>query len=109
MGVETSLVQAGAPVQAGSPPPVAVAVLTLGLTAVASIVMGTVTTMLPIAAPAAMLQPARVLVPAMTVPGHVNVPPVAVGTPLKVIPVGKTSVSAIGAVVAAPDTAMVIL
>jgi hypothetical protein len=106
IGVETVLVHAGAAVHAGSPPPVAVAVFTLGLAAVPSMATGTVTTMLPMAAPAAMVQPAKLL-PVVGQP--VIVPPVIVGAPVNVIPVGKRSVRLIGAVVAAIVTAILIL
>ena len=63
IGVETVSEHAGAvPVHSGSPPPLAVTVLALGLTTVApSIVTGTEITMLPMPALVAMVQPAKVL------------------------------------------------
>ena len=107
------------PVHKGSPPPATVAVLTLGLTTLApSIVTGTLMTMLPMPAPVAMAQPAKVL----PVVGHsvrlAGVTPALVVLPapvkmtgalVRVMPTGKTSVRLIGAVVALPATAIVIL
>ena len=108
MGVDTVLVQAGAmPVHAGSPPPLTVAVLLLGLTAVAATVTGTVMTMLPIAEPAAIEQPVKLVAPG---PGQpLKVPPVIPIAPLVVIPVGKLSATLIAAVVALLATDMVIV
>jgi hypothetical protein len=101
------LVHAGAPVHAGSPPPVAVTVLILGLTAAPSMVTGTLMTVLPMGLPVAMVQPASVFEPMMV--GATQVIPVAVGNAVSVMPVGKRSVSVIGAVVAATETAMLIV
>ena len=50
----------------GSPPPVAVTEFTLGLAAAAVTVTGTVMTILPTAAPAAIEQPFKELLPEMT-------------------------------------------
>jgi hypothetical protein len=107
IGVDTVLVHAGAPVHAGSPPPVAVTVLILGLTAAPSMVTGTLMTVLPMGLPVAMVQPASVFEPMMV--GATQVIPVAVGNAVSVMPVGKRSVSVIGAVVAATETAMLIV
>jgi hypothetical protein len=109
-GVVTVLVQAGAaPVHSGSPPPLAVTLLTAEGTAAAATSTGTVMTMLPIAAPVAMVQPAKVFAPTRLGAAHVKEPPVAVGTPLNVMPVGKMSDKLIGAVVALAATAMVMM
>lgn len=109
-GLETLPVQAGAvPVQSGSPPPVTVAVLSKGPTAVAPIATGTVMTMLPMAAPAAIVQPARVLAPIVVGAIQVIAPPVAVGNALNVTPAGKMSASVMAAKVALPATLMLIL
>ncbi len=86
-----------ATVQAGSPPPLTLAVLVMlvppmvGLT-----VIGTVTTM-GLVAPAAIEQPVRLADPIAGQP--LNVPPVAVGAARKVMPAGSASVRAIAAVV----------
>jgi hypothetical protein len=109
-GVLTVAEQAGAvPVHSGSPPPVAVTAFTPGLVAGAAMVIGTVITMLPIATPVAMLQPASVLAPTMVGAAHVITAPVAVGKALSFMPVGNTSASVIGAVVALPATLMVMV
>jgi hypothetical protein len=110
-GVLTVSEQAGAvPVHSGSPPPEAVTVFTPGLVAGAVILIGTVITMLPIAAPVAMEQPANELPPATEGATQVIAPPVA-DTPgaLMAMPVGKTSANVIGAVVALPATLIVIV
>lgn len=107
-GVLTLPVQAGAvPVHSGSPPPVTVALLTLGLAAVNATLTGTVITILPVAAPAAIEQPARLVAPDAGQP--LNVPPVAVIVPLVVIPVGKASAMVVAAVVGPFATAMVMV
>ena len=103
-GVVTDPVQLAPAGQVGSPPPVAVTVLTLGETAVEPTETGTVMTILPIAAPGAIEQPARLDAPALGQP--LKTPPVAVILPLVVIPVGSTSASEIAAVVALLATAM---
>jgi hypothetical protein len=107
-GVVTVLVQAGAaPVHRGSPPPATVTALTADGVAEAATSTGTVMTMLPMAAPVAMVQPARLL-PLLGQP--LSVPPVAdIAVAFNVIPVGNMSDSVIGAVVALPDTAMVMM
>jgi hypothetical protein len=106
-GVLTVPVQAGAvPVHNGSPPPVTVAVLTLGLTAVEATLTGTVITIGP-TAPGAIVQPAKLVV----LEHPVSVPPVAaILAATVVIPAGNTSVKVIaGAVVGPFATAMVIV
>ena len=98
-------VHAGAePVHSGSPPPVAVAVL-VAVVAVDATFTGTVITMGPKVL-AAIEQPVK-LPPADGQP--VMVPPVAVGTPLKVMPVGKASAKVMAAVVGPFVTAMVMV
>jgi hypothetical protein len=120
IGVETVSEHAGAvPVHNGSPPPLAVTVLALGLTTVApSIVTGTEITMLPMPALVAMVQPAKVLPVAgqpvrlaSVTPALVVLPaPVRMtGTLVKVMPAGNTSANVIGALVALTATAMTIL
>jgi hypothetical protein len=96
IGVLVVPVQAGAvPVHNGSPPPIAVALLTLGLTAVAATLTGTVITIGP-AAPVATVQPAKLVV----LEHPLSVPPVAVMLAATVVmPTGKASVKVIGAVV----------
>jgi hypothetical protein len=75
--------------------------------ALAATLTGTVMTMLPTAAPVAMTQLLMFNAPA---PGQpLNVPPVAVIAPLVVMPVGSVSARVIGAVVAAPLTAIVMV
>ena len=106
-GVVTVPVQAGAPVHRGSPPPVAVALLVLGLAVAAPTVTGTVITMLPVAAPAAIEQPVVLVAPAAGQP--LKVPPVAVINPLVTMPVGKLSANVIAAVVGPLATAMLML
>ena len=98
-------VQAGAlPVHSGSPPPVAVAVL-VAVLAVEATFTGTVITMGP-DVPAAIEQPVT-LTPVAGQP--VMVPPVAVGVPLKVMPVGSASANVIAAVVGPFATAMLMV
>jgi hypothetical protein len=106
-GVVTVLVQLAPAGQLGSPPPVTVAVLALGLAAEAATVTGTVTTMLPVAAPAAIEQPAKLVAPEAGQP--LIVPPVAVIAPLVVMPLGKVSAIVIAAVVGPFATAIVIV
>ena len=104
-GVVTVLVQFAPAGQLGSPPPVAVAVLLLGLTAVAATVTGTVITIGPPVGDA-IEHPAKLVV----LEQPVNVPPVAVifaGT--VVMPVGNASLNVIGAVVGPFATATVIV
>jgi hypothetical protein len=108
-GVDTLPVQAGAvPVHSGSPPPVSVAVLFNGPSAAALMATGTVMTMLPMTAPAAIVQPARVLAPIAVGAMQVIAPPVAVGNALSVTPAGKTSASVMLDKVALPATLMLI-
>ena len=106
-GVVTVLVQFAPAGQLGSPPPVTVAVLALGLAAEAATVTGTVTTMLPVAAPAAIEQPVRLVAPEAGQP--LKVPPVALIAPLVVMPLGKVSAIVIAAVVGPFATAIVIV
>ena len=107
-GVVVVPVQAGAvPVHSGSPPPVAVAVLVLGLTVEAATVTGTVITMLPVTAPAAIEQPARLVAPLAGQP--LKVPPVALIAPLVVMPAGRASAMVMAAVVGPLATAIVIV
>lgn len=106
-GVVTVLVQFAPAGHDGSPPPVTVAVLLLGLAAEAATVTGTVTTMLPVAAPAAIEQPAKLVAPDAGQP--LMVPPVAVIAPLVLMPAGKVSAIVIAAVVGPFATAIVIL
>ena len=107
-GVVTVPVQAGAvPVHAGSPPPVAVALLVLGLAAVAATLTGTVITILPFAAPAAIEQPVKLVAPAAGQP--LSVPPVAVIAPLVVMPAGSASAKVMAAVVGPLVTAIVMV
>ena len=104
-GVVTVLVQFAPAGHSGSPPPVAVAVLALGLTAVAATVTGTVITIGPPVGDA-IEHPAKLVV----LEQPVNVPPVAVifaGT--VVMPVGSVSLNVIGAVVGPFATATVIV
>jgi hypothetical protein len=88
-------VHAGAvPVHRGSPPPVAVAVL-VAVVAVEATLTGTVMMIGPEVF-AAIEQPVK-LTPVAGQP--VIVPPVAVGMPLKLMPVGRLSASVMAAVV----------
>jgi hypothetical protein len=106
-GVVTLPVHAGAvPVQVGSPPPLAVALLVLGLAVVAATLTGTVMTIGP-AAPAAIEQPLKLVAPLAGQP--LKVPPVAVIAPLVVMPVGKLSAIVVAAVVGPLATAMVMV
>ena len=99
-------VQCAAAGQVGSPPPDTVAELTAAvLTAAAPTVTGTVMTTDPFTF-VAIVQPANVEPEAGQL---VNTPPDAVGTPLKVMPVGITSAIVIGAVVGPFVTAIVIV
>jgi hypothetical protein len=109
-GLETLPVQAGAvPVHSGSPPPLTVAVLFNGPTAVAPIATGTVMTMLPIGTPALIEQPVKLLAPEAGQPVNKLVPkPVAVIAPFVVTPAGKMSAKVMAANVALPATLMVI-
>ena len=100
-------VQAGAvPVQDGSPPPLAVTVFVPAVAA-AETFMGTVITTLPTGTPAAITQLLMFTAPAAG--QALSEPPVAVIAPLVVMPVGKASAKVIGAVVALPDTAIVMV
>ena len=104
-GVVTVLVQFAPAGQLGSPPPVAVAVLALGLTAVAATVTGTVITIGPPVGDA-IEHPAKLVV----LEQPVSVPPVAVmfaGT--VVMPDGSVSLNVIGAVVGPFATATVMV
>ena len=95
------------PVQFGSPPPVTLAVFTVGFAAFAATATGTVMMMLPVAAPAAIVQPVSVLAP---LPGHPeSVPPVAVIAPLVVTPAGSASLTLIAAVLGPLATLIVIV
>jgi hypothetical protein len=116
-GVVTVLVQLApvAGVQLGSPPPVTVAVLAAVRTPAAPLAatsIGTVTTMLPVAAPDAMEHPARLLAPAalavVQLPA-VNVPPLTLMPALVVMPAGSVSAMLIAAVVGPLATAIVIV
>jgi hypothetical protein len=114
-GVVTVLVQLAPAGQLGSPPPLAVAVLAAVRTPAAPLaatLIGTVTTMLPVAAPDAMEHPARLLAPAapavVQLPA-VNVPPLTLMPALVVMPLGKVSASVIAAVVGPLATAIVIV
>ena len=79
-------------------------------TAVDATSTGTVMTMLPMAAPAAMLQPASVLPPAIDGATHVSVPPVAlIAVLFNVMPVGKMSDKVIGLAVALLATLIVMV
>ena len=106
-GVVTVPVQAGAvPVHRGSPPPVTVAVLAVGLAALDATATGTVITMLPLAAFAAIEQFAKLVV--LEQPDRV--PPVAVMLAATVVmPAGSASVNVIGAVVGPLATAIVMV
>ena len=73
----------------------------------AATLTGTVTTMLPVAAPEAMEQPARLVAPVAGQP--LKVPPVAVIAPLVVMPAGSVSAMLIAAVVGPLATAIVIV
>ena len=96
-GLVEVLVQLAPAGQLGSPPPVTVAVLALGLMALAATATGTVMMMSPVTAPAAMVQPTKLAAP---VAGHpLKVPPVATMAPLVVMPLGNTSATVMGAVV----------
>jgi hypothetical protein len=93
------LVHAPDPVQAGSPPPLALAVL-VPLVAVAPTVTGTRMTMVPLLAPLAIWQPVRLLpVDGQPLKTPLLVPLCFVGAPDKVIPVGKLSLRLMAAVV----------
>ena len=83
---------------AGSPPPLILAVFLIPvvLAAVAATATGMSILITPALAPAAITQPV-ISLPLLGQP--LKVPPVIVGVPLKVIPVGKLSVKIIGAVV----------
>jgi hypothetical protein len=106
-GVVTVLVQFAPAGQLGSPPPVTVAVLALGLAAEAATVTGTVMTMLPVAAADAIEHPARLVAPDAGQP--LKVPPVAVIAPLVVMPLGRVSAIVIAAVVGPFATAIVMV
>jgi hypothetical protein len=82
-------------------------VLLLGLAVDAATLTGTVITMLPVAAPKAIEQPTRFDAPDT---GHpLKVPPVALITPLVVIPLGSASATVIAAVVGPFAIAIVIV
>ena len=106
-GVMMVLVQFAPAGQLGSPPPVTVAVLLLGLAALAATLTGTVMTMLPVAAPDAIEHPAKLLAPVAGQP--LKVPPVAAITPLVVMPTGKASAIVMAAVVGPFATAIVMV
>lgn len=112
--VDTVPVQAGAaPVHNGSPPPVAVTLLMLGLSAEAATFTGTVMMMVPTLAGKGIVQPAKLL-PPITVGQPVSAPLLVLatslsGVPLNVIPVGKISDSVMSDVVGLPAIVMVIL
>jgi hypothetical protein len=109
VGVLTVAVQSIAPVQVGSPPPVAVTVLIAGFATPATIVTGTLIEILPIATPAAIEHPASDVPPTVNAGVHVKVPPVIVGNALNDMFVGNVSVNKMGASVAASLTAMLIV
>ena len=93
-------------VHVGSPPPVTVAVFTVGFAAFAATATGTVITTGPLV-PEAIEQPARLVAP---LPGQPeSVPPVAVIAPLVVTPAGNVSLTLIAAVVGPFATAIVIV
>jgi hypothetical protein len=94
-------------VHVGSPPPVTVAVLVLGLTAAAATLTGTVMMMVPVAAPAAIEQPVRLVAPVAGQP--LKVPPVAVIAPLVVMPAGNASAMVMAWVVGPFATAMLMV
>ena len=94
------VVQLPVPLHAGSPPPLAVAVL-VPLVALAPTATGTRMTMVPLEALAAIWQPVR-LVPVAGQPLKAPLlvlPASLVGAPDKVMPVGKLSVIVIAALV----------
>lgn len=98
MGVGTVVPeQLGALGQVVSPPPVTVAVL-VPLVAEAATLMGTLIEIVPVATPAAIVQPAKVL-PLVGQADNVAVPLLTVGAPAREMPVGKVSDSAMVAVV----------
>jgi hypothetical protein len=106
-GVLTLPLHAGAvPVHVGSPPPLAVAVFVLGLAVEAATFTGTVITTGPLV-PAAIEQPLKLVAPLAGQP--LKVPPVAVIAPLVVMPLGKLSLTVIGAVVGPLATLIVIV
>ena len=92
-------------VQVGSPPPVTVAVFTVGFAAFAATATGTVITTGPLV-PDATVQPARLVAPLAGQP--LRVPPVAVIAPLVLTP-GNTSLTLIAAVVGPLATLIVIV
>jgi hypothetical protein len=99
------MLQAPLLVHAGSPPPLAVAVLLppLGRSArLLATLTGTVTTMSPLGAPLAIWQLAPRLEPLVGQPLKVPVPEVMVGAPLRVMPVGRMSVKVSAAVLGPP-------
>jgi hypothetical protein len=111
-GVATVPIQFAPAGQLGSPPPVTVTVLVLGLTAVAATLTGTSMTIGP-AAPIAIEQPAKLVAPAapavVQLPG-VSVPPLVTVMPaLVVMPAGRLSFSVISAVVGPLTTAIEIV
>ena len=93
-------------VQVGSPPPVTVAVFTVGFAAFAATATGTVITTGPLV-PEATVQPARLVAPLAGQP--LKVPPVAVIAPLVLTPAGNTSLTLIAAVVGPLATLIVIV
>ena len=88
------------------PPPVAEAVLLLGFTLLLLTLTGIVTITVPVAAPLLITQPAILLAPDAGQP--FKEPPVAVITPLVVMPVGNVSVKIKSAVVGPSLMAIVI-
>ena len=107
LGSQASAVAAA--VHAGSPPPPRLAEL-LPLTVVAPTFTGMRTMMVPIVAPVLIWHGAVVLpLTGQADRTAVELPPVMVGAPDSVMPVGSTSVSVKAAVVAAFATVMVTL
>jgi hypothetical protein len=113
-GVDTVPVQA-VPVQVGKSKPVAVTVFTLGLTAVASTVTGTLIVIVPTLAPAGIVHPVKVVPPATAVPGHDRDPELVLfaatieGAPDRTMPDGKASVRFMAAVVGTPVSTIVMV
>ena len=96
-GVVTVPLQLASPGHLLEPPPLALAVLVTELAALAATATGTVITIVPLATPATILQPAKLVAPEAG--QELITPPVAVITPLVVMPVGRASLIVKSAVV----------
>ena len=105
-GVVTEPLQLASPGHLLEPPPLALAVLETELATLEPTATGTVMTILPLATPATILQPAKLVAP--DAGQELIVAPVAVITPLVIMPVGSVSLIVKSAVVGPSIRAIVI-